>query len=449
MALEPSQLFTKTLNKLSQDSVRSGVTEWLEKQDPKLGIAGRDLIGQLLSNATPDDIIVSYVDVATTLLFLENVSPIIDDTLKMGVLIPPPKCDKEQLTPTQFSAYTSLYLFYRQRNAKGLYLSPYLESKLNEIRAQLEPYKITVSYISKDEFSRYVDDATPGDSWKKLVERGDIVSKDAETGILVIPVERLQTILTDEEKIPSIQIRSFLQKINDSKMDQGWLRLVYSKFYEVRNSSQNQLLDVTRYEQLKNRLLLRLSGQSTDVQGLLKNAKDLNMVVPPREFPTTAFDQKMFELIKAPLASVAKIPTGTIITEASKKQILQNATFVLENWLSTYNDKSLRPDYSIFLTGLFFAEDTTEKIRATVFDQVRWGYFDAKGTSIYIYTGGFLDPVVRAVTNSPDKVFFAGVGAQQGLINLSVFYEFSNTTPGWGGSVGYKIPLSILGIGDQ
>lgn len=442
VGFESSQLFTKTINKISQESVRNSLIYWLEQQDPKLGIAGRDFIGQVLVHGSSEDIVSSYVDVATTLLFLENVSPIVSDAMKNGEVWLPSSNATTQLTREQLVAYTALYLFYRQRIAKNLYVSPFLQEKLTQIRSKIEPYKITLFHIEKTTFKLYISPDMK--LWNKYIENGDILEEDSDTGLLNVSVDTFNKILLTEKGVPTRNVQTYISKVSANPLNRNWLANSYQKFNKCIKKEPNSLLNVVIYEELKQTLLARLSGEkvSLTVPAFLKQS----VLTSGGEFPSANFNTKILDLFKAPLVPLLATLNVSMSPEATKKEILQNTKFIFGEWLSTYNDKSYRFDYSIFLTGSGFLGNTTEKFQTTIFDQIRYGYFDTNGYSPYLYVGGFLDPIVRAVTNDPNKLFFLGAGIQYKAFNFSVFYGLTSSTSVPGFSVGYQIPLDLLGL---
>ncbi|KAA3657592.1 MAG: hypothetical protein DWQ10_12990, partial [Calditrichaeota bacterium] len=72
-----SDAFKKTVAKILKNKVQNGVIHWLTDAEPVIGIVGRDLIGQVINSAHPDELIRSVTNVVTTSVFIYNVQDIL------------------------------------------------------------------------------------------------------------------------------------------------------------------------------------------------------------------------------------------------------------------------------------------------------------------------------------------------------------------------------------
>jgi len=390
-----SQSFQKTVVLIAKEHVKVAIIDWLTEQDPIIGIVGRDLIGQIIDSKDEDQIIRSYADVISTMIFLDNMKkPIVatlnehPEVLKQAEML---GWSKEKVV-----AYTTLYIFFSEKLKFKLYVSPYILNMRNTTK-MIE--SLTTSSEKK---------------WISIASRVIVNERRVHSnfGVDVRALELFQRILIGKLFNTSYKnsgANLFKALMRDySKENVKWIT-EWQKANSITDIVEQQLLTT-----------------------LLKNYDSLNIY-------TLNVQERLIYPILGQIQAVNVINYDYAIV---KDQILFTIKDLFSSWLKDYKNNQVRPDYGLLLASIFYGNGNI--VDLSLVDQVRFGYF-SEGISFYAFTGGFIAPLLKKDTNK--EYYPIGLGLSAGPYNITSEYEISyNTSHQGNGSVtvGYALPLEYL-----
>ncbi len=154
-------------------------------------------------------------------------------------------------------------------------------------------------------------------------------------------------------------------------------------------------------------------------------------------------------LIEAYSGMVSTAQYAFVNQEQYKTVILGTIRDILETWIHQARQNGWRFDYAVSLSATAIERNQNANLDFTVLDQIRFvNYYES--TRIFVYLGGFLDPLLKSTVNKGgDKVYLGGIGVGWNAVFLAVSagVEYPNVVlknTRLALSFGYEIPVTEI-----
>ena len=417
-----SETFQKTLKKIAKEKIKTEVIAWIAKQDPTSGIIARDLIAQLIDGKNEQTLLRSTTNVVATSMFLcgikNRVNELIDSTqevIDQGISV--------GWTREQLVAYSSLYYYYSERLKYHLYVSPEI-LKMSQEKSKIE------SFISKDDRK-----------WTTIVSGKLIglrrIKKDISMDVRFLEAmdNALWVLISDREHY-SIRIDSMYASLlhaypKDSNFHELLSTLdisakqgkfveslfdIYKKNYDVAQSN------ISVFSTVSNQLSRDSSIKESFPSNILINAYGNLVYVAHYEF---------------------------VNQEQMCVAILEGVKNLLDFWMTKGREDGWKLDYMFSLAGTGYGGSGSNTIDFTILDQVRF-VKNYETTKIFIYCGGFFDPLLKSTVNKSGPKYYligGGWGWNSTYIAVSGGIEYPDIVIRnirMAITIGYEVPVSDL-----
>ncbi|MBU2464652.1 MAG: hypothetical protein KKG02_10675 [Candidatus Edwardsbacteria bacterium] len=400
-----SDAFKKTVDRIARKKIKMQVVNYVSKQDLITGIAARDMIGQIIdSHRDEDKVIRAAINVVTTRLFIGNVkgqvSALIDENPKVLELLPSMGWSR-----TQLEAYSSLYYYYCERMKNRLYISPYIMEMALE-RSKIESLRIN------------------DNKWTVLVSKNLAQQKRKNIALDIRSLEFFQYLIGE---------MYFRREGYQARID-STLKMLANVF-----PSSGQWADS----------IAALRGEKTFVK-FYGAFIDLMTESAYRSGPSLSgsieYDYSINDYFLPLLNIVVSTQYSLVDAEELKAKTIQTVIQIFNEWLSQARQDGIKMEYMFSLAATGLAGPENNFLDFTVLDQARLTYH-RRDISCFIYTGGFMDPLIKnTVYKEGMKFYLTGLGAQY----KSVYFALSGGLPytdirtenvRFGLTVGYEIPV--------
>jgi len=407
-----SDTFKKTITKIAKEKTKKEITSWMTKQDPVIGIVGRDLIGQTIDSQDRNQLIRSSINVITTMLFLYRVKHSVEqlvDSTEYGIVS---QAKDVGWSKKDLIAYSSLYYFYSERLKYKLFVSPHI-LEMTDVRQKIESLE--------------------GENQRKWVNR---VSRT-----LVRDRSKNNDITLDVRALDLLQY-SLNKHIEADQIIENENRLMEKlvKTYSNKNGANLQWIDNWNNTKSLNQAMVDFYNEFTEPYNSVY--KDVTKIDGISHLP---FDLKIIQSLLSPIQNLISTTEYSIHEpEFTEDQIIQSITMLFNNWMEEYKMKQWAINYKFLLGGTYLDRDATMDF--TVFDQLRYGYTGEK-YSIFLFIGGFFDPLIKNTINKEgSRIYLSGIGFSRNEFNVLVgvgipYEDIKSNSYQLGITFGYEIPL--------
>lgn len=417
--VQTSELFQKTLKKIARKNVQKVI---IDNLDPMLGIVATDLINKIIFEADREDVIRSAINVTGTMVLLSAVRAEVEELITQNPQIIK-QARRQNLDRRELIAYSSLYYYFSEREKYDLYIDTSLPD-YHRIKERLEKLylnndkkwvmQVSGTLIRKRWVERnYIYDVRINEFFKYICELY-IFEQDSVLPKVKLAADDLFNAFSNLEKrklYESLGLRDVvLQKfdISVSELDFGKVKLT--------------TLD-------PNMLIQRIFDLYSGAYKNLKSEIDFG------------------QLVLAPVETVRKYSFRD--QEYLKTRIFKAFIQLINDLYLTSKRQYHGVEYMVSLAGTAFLQDESATLNFTVIDQIRY-YPGIKAMRIYLYAGGFIDPILKNVGYESNlKYYLMGVGVPigQGYITLNAgipYPEINLNDFVCGVTVGYEIPIGEL-----
>jgi hypothetical protein len=382
--------FLKVVKKIAKRESRDAVVKYITEKDPQAGIIARDLVEKIIEAQTQDEIIRSTVEVVTTMMFLENIQPSINQLIAENPEILK-QANAVGWDQSKLAAYSGLYYFFSERLKYNLPVP-------SEIYTQYK-YERTA-----------IEGLTSGKSkWSTVVSRQLTPQKHASKNWYIADV---RAVLLFQQML--------LNRINGiSYTGENLMAETLTKALKIECiNTPEALLDEIAKQYINS---LKKWNSDIDTQQLSEKLASSAVILP------------IFQVLIP--ENIALLGTSNV-----KEEIVKSVTIVLESWLDDLN-KSALVSYHIALSGQY--SHVESDLRFSMQDQFRINVFNPS----FGFIGGFMDPTLQSATNN--KKIPIGIGYQftdrwAGYLFLDYFLNDLKLGPDLGVGIGYQLKLSDL-----
>jgi len=401
--INTSESFKRIAENIIKENIKQTV---LKTFDPMSGIIAADLIEQAINGMDKSEITKSAIDVGYTLAYLYAIYPEIDSLLRKH---PEVALQAENMgyNKKQLIGYSCLYFYYSEKIKYNYIVSPEI--------SRLSKQKSFISSLQTN----------TGKRWVSLIS-GELIKKRHDQNRYIYDV-RLNEFIRFSTKALLLYPDSAQTQIS-----KAWKSLVEQYHGQ---------------EKVKIQAIIGKSDSTVSVYSVTQNVFNFYL----KKYLNSVSDTTCFETDI--LLSVKYIFNQQYFNkEEITENIFQMVTMTLEDLLNKGLRNKKGFQYIVSLAGTIYpnpAFSDSARLDFTILDQIRYQK-NLKSGSIFVYIGGFLDPILKStVYKKGAKLYQMGLGWQHGNIYLTInagipYPEFEARDISAGISIGYEIPLSQL-----